>query len=123
VEPETPVRLYAVGGDGILFDCLNGLIGLPKSELAAVPYGHTNDDFMSAFGEGIRDVFRNIPLQAAVPFIATDILHYGGDYAMNLCIVGIESAALFKAVYRRHQMRKWPAFIKNNACIYNFMYI
>jgi diacylglycerol kinase family enzyme len=122
VEPETPVRVYAVGGDGILFDCLNGLIGLPNAELAMVPYGHTND-FMRAFGEGLRDIFRNIPLQAAAPLIATDILHCGSNYAMNLCTVGIESEALFKAVHRQHQMRKWPSFLKNNACIYNFMYI
>ncbi|MDR0374795.1 MAG: hypothetical protein LBH85_03630 [Treponema sp.] len=120
--PKTPVRVYAVGGDGILFDCLNGLIGLPNAELATVPYGHTND-FMRAFGEGLRAVFRNIPLQATAPLVATDILHCGSNYAMNLCTVGIESAALFKAVYRQRQMRRWPFFLKNNAHIYNFMYI
>jgi YegS/Rv2252/BmrU family lipid kinase len=120
--PETPVRVYAVGGDGILFDCLNGLVGLPNAELATVPYGHTND-FMRAFGEGLKDVFRNIPLQAAAPLVATDILHCGSNYAMNLCTVGIEAASLLKAVYKQHQMRKWPSFIRNNARIYNFMYI
>ncbi|MDR1073963.1 MAG: hypothetical protein LBL45_09870 [Treponema sp.] len=122
MEPDAPVRVYAVGGDGILFDCLNGLVGLPNAELAIVPYGHTND-FIRAFGEGLRDVFRNIPLQAAAPLVTTDILHCGSNYAMNLCTVGIESAALFKAVYRQRQMRKWTSLIKNNARIYNFMYI
>jgi diacylglycerol kinase family enzyme len=121
-EPETPVRVYAVGGDGILFDCLNGLVGLPNAELATIPYGHTND-FMRAFGEGHRDLFRNIPLQATAPLILTDILHCGSNYALNLCTVGIESDALFRAVRKQRLMRTYPFFIRNSARIYNFMYI
>jgi len=37
------VRIYAVGGDGILFECLNGMVDFPNAELTSVPYGNAND--------------------------------------------------------------------------------
>jgi diacylglycerol kinase family enzyme len=84
------VRVYAVGGDGILFDCLNGIVGLPNVELAAVPYGASND-MIRAFGEDKKELFRNIKLQAVSPAILTDVIHCGNNYALNFCTVGIES--------------------------------
>ena len=87
------VRVYAVGGDGILYDCLNGIIGLPNMELAAVPYGMAND-FIRAFGEDKKATFRNIRLQVISPAIATDIIHCGDNYALNFCTVGMESDAI-----------------------------
>jgi hypothetical protein len=51
------VRVYAVGGDGILFDCLNGIVGLRGVELGALPYGNTCD-FPRAFGEEALPLFR-----------------------------------------------------------------
>jgi hypothetical protein len=41
-EGET-VRVYAIGGDDILFDCLNGIMGLSNVELAIKNHGDTND--------------------------------------------------------------------------------
>jgi diacylglycerol kinase family enzyme len=120
-QTETPVRVYAVGGDGILFDCLNGLVGLPNAELAIVPYGHCND-FMRAFGEDLGDVFRNIPLQASAPVAPTDILHCGSNYALNLCIIGMESAAIFQTQEMQQRLKAWPPFIRNNPRVYNALY-
>jgi diacylglycerol kinase family enzyme len=119
--PETPVRVYAVGGDGILFDCLNGIVGLPNAELAPVPWGH-NSDFVRAFGEGMGEFFKDIPLLASAPVIPTDILHCGSNYALNLCIVGLESASVFKTIAMQRKLRDWPRFIRNNIRIYNFLY-
>jgi diacylglycerol kinase family enzyme len=119
--PETTVRVYAVGGDGILFDCLNGIVGLPNAELAPVPYGH-NSDFVRAFGEGKDVFFKDIPLLASAPVISTDILHCGSNYALNLCIVGLESASVFKTIAMQRKLRNWPRFIRNNIRIYNFLY-
>jgi diacylglycerol kinase family enzyme len=115
------VRVYAVGGDGILFDCLNGIVGLPNAELATVPYGHRND-FMRVFGEGLEDVFRNISLQAAAPVTLTDILHCGSNYALNFCIVGMDSAAFFRTLEMQQRLRGYPPFIRNNRHIYNILY-
>jgi diacylglycerol kinase family enzyme len=102
--PETTVRIYAVGGDGIAFDCLNGIVGLPNAELAIMPFGG-GSDFVRAFGEEHYDEFRDIALQTAAPAIPTDIIHCGNNYALNFCTVGMESAAVMNTVplYRRFE--------------------
>jgi len=91
------VRVYAVGGDGILYDCLNGIIGLPNMELAAIPYGNTND-FVRAFGEGKKTLFRDIRLQVVSSAVSMDIIHCGDTYALNFCSVGMESNALMASM-------------------------
>jgi diacylglycerol kinase family enzyme len=96
-EPETVVRVYAVGGDGIVFDCLNGIVGLPNAELAILPYGG-GSDFIRAFGDSHYEYFRDIKLQVEAPAIPTDIIHCGNNYALNFCSVGQESAAVMKAI-------------------------
>ena len=91
------VRVYAVGGDGILFDCLNGIVGLPNTELASIPYG-TSNDFVRAFGENKKSLFRNIALQVSSPAIPTDIIHCGNNYAINFCSLGLESDAIRSSI-------------------------
>jgi diacylglycerol kinase family enzyme len=90
-------RVYAVGGDGILFDCLNGVVELPNMELAVIPYGNSND-FILSFGEGKIELFRDIAKQVSAGTIKADILHCGSNYAMNTCTVGVEAAAVMYAV-------------------------
>jgi diacylglycerol kinase family enzyme len=96
-------------------------VGLPNAELATVPYGHGND-FMRAFGDGLGAVFRNIPLQAASPVIPTDILHCGSNYALNLCVVGMESAAILQTLEMHQKIKAWPPFIRNSPHVYNSLY-
>jgi diacylglycerol kinase family enzyme len=119
--PGKAVRVYAVGGDGILFDCLNGIVGLPNAELAPVPWGRTND-FVRAFGDGREDTFRDITFLAEAPALPTDILHCGSNYALNLCTVGLESAAIFRAVDMQKNLKTWPRFLRDNRRIYNMTY-
>jgi diacylglycerol kinase family enzyme len=119
--PEQSVRVYAVGGDGILFDCLNGIVGLPNADLAPVPYGNIND-FVRSFGEGLDNAFRDIPRLAAAPAIPTDILHCGSNYALNFCTVGLESAANFHAVAIQKHLKSWPWFFRNSHRVYNMSY-
>jgi len=89
------VRVYSVGGDGILYDCLNGLVGLPNAELAVIPYGKT-DDFVRAFGEGKNKIFRDIKKQATANAIPTDIISIGNRYALNFCSAGFAPAVELK---------------------------
>jgi diacylglycerol kinase family enzyme len=82
------VRVYAVGGDEILFDCLNAVAGLPNVELAVMPYGIVND-FIRVFGEGKTEMFKDIPsLVTGTTTITTDIVSFGTSYAINGCAVG-----------------------------------
>jgi diacylglycerol kinase family enzyme len=103
--PAATVRVYAVGGDGIVFDCLNGIVGLPNAELAIMPFGG-GSDFIRAFGDERYDSFRDIALQVAAPVIPTDIIHCGNNYALNFCAVGHESAAVMNAISLNKRFEK-----------------
>jgi diacylglycerol kinase family enzyme len=93
----TPVRVYAIGGDGVVFCCLNGIAGLPNAELAVVPYG-TGSDFVQSFGgKGLIPEMRNIAEQIKAPTIPTDIIDCGNIYALNCCTVGFEPLSFLKA--------------------------
>jgi len=89
------VRVYAIGGDDILFDCLNGIVGLPKTELAIAPYGNTNS-FIRIFGEGKAELFKNISSLAEADTISTDIIEIGNNCAINGCSIGSNSAKAMK---------------------------
>jgi diacylglycerol kinase family enzyme len=91
-----PVRVYSVGGDGITYDCLNGIIGFPKAELALMPYGE-GIDFIRAFGENLFEEFRTLDLQVRSPSIGTDVIRCNNHYALNYCAVGLEAAAAVEA--------------------------
>jgi diacylglycerol kinase family enzyme len=86
------VRVYAIGGEEILYDCLNGIAELPNTELAVVPYGETSY-FLRNFGEGKDALFRNIPsLVQHGEAIPTDIINWGVNYALNSCYIGLNTA-------------------------------
>jgi diacylglycerol kinase family enzyme len=94
---DTRVRIYAVGGDGILFDCLNGAVGFGNAELAIMPYGMTNN-FMRALGEHKNALFRSVRCQAGGRAIPMDIIRCRGNYTLNFCTIGMESDAIMRAI-------------------------
>jgi YegS/Rv2252/BmrU family lipid kinase len=111
-------RVYAVGGDGILFECLNGIIGVSNTELAAIPYGKEND-FVRAFGEGKIKQFRNIVQLMSAPSISTDIIQCGSNYALNFCTVGLESLSIMKMNEIKRQFARFRGFlVRINKSIY-----
>jgi diacylglycerol kinase family enzyme len=91
------VRVYAIGGDGIMFDCLNGIVGLPNTELAVMPYGIGND-FVRSFGKENYQWFRSIEKQATANSIPTDVINCGNNCALNFCAVGLEGAAVLNTL-------------------------
>ena len=94
VEDDT-VRVYAIGGEEILYDCLNGIAELPNTELAAVPYGETSD-FLRNFGEGKEDLFRDIPSLVQAGTVSTDMIDLGSSFALNSCLIGLKAASTIK---------------------------
>jgi diacylglycerol kinase family enzyme len=90
------VRVYAVGGDGILFECLNGMVYFPNAELTSVPYGNAND-FIRTFGEGVNDKFRDIKGLINAPSRPIDIIHCGSNYAINGVTVGVIGQTIIEA--------------------------
>lgn len=70
------VRIYAIGGEEILFDCVNGVTHFPNMQLAAVPYGESND-FIKIFGENKQDLFKDIPSLVQSDALPTDVIRWG----------------------------------------------
>jgi len=89
------IRIYAVGGEEILFDCLNGVAHFPNMQLAAVPHGEFFD-FLQIFGEDNIESFRDIPSLVKGGTVQTDIIKWGVNYALNSCYIGMNSAILKK---------------------------
>ncbi|MCL2101527.1 MAG: transporter substrate-binding domain-containing protein [Fibromonadales bacterium] len=118
VSPKETVRIYAIGGDGILFDCLNGMIGFPNAELTNVPYGRAND-FVRAFGENAKQEFLCIDKLLNAPSHFIDIINCGSNYAINQVGIGMEGQATIDACvfFQRYRSKIIKPFVRN---IYTF---
>jgi diacylglycerol kinase family enzyme len=112
------VRVYAVGGDGILFDCLNGIVGTANMELAIVPYGSSND-FLRSFGEDKRAPFLDIPKQIFAGTVKTDIIYCGSNYAMNFCSVGVEAVSI---MHTARLMRSFDWAVRHSRSVVPILY-
>jgi diacylglycerol kinase family enzyme len=102
---ETALRVYAIGGDGILFDCLNGIMGIENAELASIPYGQTND-FIRGFGKNEDIFFKRLALQYNAPTIPLDVIRCGNNYALSHCIIGMEAEIARSVEKSREKMQK-----------------
>jgi diacylglycerol kinase family enzyme len=115
VGSEVRLRVYAVGGDGIAFDCLNGVVGLPNAELALMPYGSSND-FVRSFGPDRIPLFRNLEAQTTAQVIPTDIVKCSNQqttiYSLCDCLFGVEAAAAYNIVNLTKKSATLPAFIR-----------
>lgn len=119
----TTLRVYAVGGDGILFDCLNGIMGFPGAELAAIPYGRTNN-FVRGFGKKNMALFRSLPLQLSAPAAPMDVIRAGNNYAMNFCLIGTEAMALLNAARIQRSLEEGSAGLRwLNQRLYRSFYL
>jgi diacylglycerol kinase family enzyme len=87
--PDTKIRVYAIGGDGILFDCLNGIINT-NAELACVPYGWS--DFIRTFGKDNVQTFRAISRQINARAVPIDVFSCNENYALNHCVIGLSGS-------------------------------
>jgi diacylglycerol kinase family enzyme len=90
---ETSLRVYAVGDDETLFDCLNGMVGLKNVELASVPYGYS-DNFIRGFSNNNKSLFRILSRQYNAPVVPVDVMRCGNNYALNYCVIGVEAEAI-----------------------------
>jgi diacylglycerol kinase family enzyme len=90
METEDIVRVYAVGGEEILFDCINAAAHFSNVQLAAVPYGESSD-FLSMFGKENMESFRDIPLLVESNALPTDLIKWGVNYALSSCYIGMNS--------------------------------
>jgi len=84
------IRVYAIGGEEILFDCVNAVAHYPNMQIAIVPHGE-NNDFLKIFGENNIELFRDIPALVQSEALPTDAIRWGVNYALNSCYIGMNS--------------------------------
>jgi len=84
------VRVYAIGGEEIFYDCLNGVVHFSNVQLAAVPHGESSD-FLNIFGKENIESFRDIPLLVESNALPTDAIEWGVNFAINSCYIGMNS--------------------------------
>ncbi|MDR2943356.1 MAG: hypothetical protein LBV17_12285 [Treponema sp.] len=109
-KPGDIVRVYAVGGEEILYDCINAAAHFHNMQVAAVPHGESND-FLNVFGEGSADRFRDIPSLVMAPAIDTDLIRWGVNYALNSCYIGLNSAMAAKVRELKSNLGKGSFFL------------
>ena len=79
------VRFYSCGGDGCLYEVVNGCYKYSNCEVANIPLGSGND-FNRLFGrnKNIADHVNGIPVKL-------DLIETDGQVAINECAMGIDS--------------------------------
>ena len=109
---DVPLRVYAVGGDGIVFDCLNGVVGQANTQLAVMPYVKRNI-LATSFGDSGLAVFRNLDLMvAADSTIPVDVIKIGNTYAISELNLGLKSAALFEVAALEETLSVFGSFLR-----------
>jgi diacylglycerol kinase family enzyme len=124
VPATVPLRVYAVGGDGMLFDCLNGIVGLPNVELGYIPYGK-EITFSRIFGGKNKEIFNSLEAQIIAPSISMDALYCGSNYTLSRCLIGLEALSRNRArklrrgnTFLDHCMDAFCQVLNNNSAYF-----
>ena len=120
------IRVYAIGGEGIQFDCLNTVALFPNMQLAIVPYGETSN-FLNVFEKENAEKktgnmlanFLDIPSLINSEALSTDIIRWGVNYALNSCYIGLASKAAKESRERKSGLSR--KFLFNISKIVNFI--
>ncbi len=80
------LRFYACGGDGTLYDIVNGAFGYKNAQVAVIPLGSGND-FIRLFGTKeeflvLDDVVNGVPVEL-------DVIKCDDEIAINQCSMGM----------------------------------
>jgi diacylglycerol kinase family enzyme len=110
---DTRLRVYACGGDGTSYGCLNALDGAPNTELAIIPFGEGND-FARAFGKQGYAAFKDLDAQLHAQAVPMDILRVNESLALNFCAVGAEAKAALR-------LRKVSPWLRNYGATYKII--
>ena len=82
------IRFYACGGDGTLYEVVNGSFGYKNVQVAVVPLGSGND-FIRLFGTKeeclvLEDQVNGVPVEF-------DVIKCGDEIAINQCSMGMDA--------------------------------
>lgn len=82
------IRFYACGGDGTLYEVVNGAYGHDNAQVAVVPLGSGND-FIRLFGD--KDTFLALDDQINGVPVKLDLIKCGDEIAINQCSMGMDA--------------------------------
>ncbi len=93
VETGEPIRVYACGGDGTLYEVVNACAEHKNAEVAAIPLGSGND-FIRIFGK--KETLLNVSDHINGTPMEFDLIKCGDEYAINQCSMGIDAEVCAK---------------------------
>ncbi|HBL41518.1 MAG TPA: diacylglycerol kinase [Ruminococcaceae bacterium] len=114
-EGEETVRFYACGGDGTLFEVVNGAYGKKNVEVAVIPLGSGND-FIRLFGT--TEQFINVEAQVNGKPLQLDVIKCMDKIAVNQCSMGIDAEVCAK----QGTFKKFPLFSGETAYTVALLY-
>lgn len=82
------IRFYACGGDGTLYDVVNGAFGYKNVQVAVIPLGSGND-FIRLFGT--KEEFLNLDDQVNGVPVEFDVIKCDDEIAINQCSMGMDA--------------------------------
>ncbi len=88
VDKGEPIRVYACGGDGTLYEVVNACACKKNAQVAAFPLGSGND-FIRIFGD--KKDLRNVSDHVNGTPMEFDLIKCGDEYAINQCSMGIDA--------------------------------
>ncbi len=96
VDKGDPIRVYACGGDGTLYEVVNACACKKNAEVAAFPLGSGND-FIRIFGD--KKDLRNVADHVNGTVMEFDLIKCGDQYAINQCSMGIDAEICAKQAH------------------------
>ena len=91
-----PIRFYACGGDGTLYEVVNGAYKYPNVSVGILPLGSGND-FARIFGGS--DKLLDIGAQVHAGTRKFDLIDAGAHVAINQCSMGLDAEVCAKQAY------------------------
>lgn len=82
------IRFYACGGDGTLYEIVNGAFGAKNAQVAVIPLGSGND-FIRLFGS--KKDFLEIENVVNGEPVNLDVIKCGDEIAINQCSMGLDA--------------------------------
>lgn len=109
------LRFYACGGDGTLYDVVNGAYGYDNVEVAVVPLGSGND-FVRYFG--VKEDFLKLEDQIEGTACVLDLIKCGDEIAINQCSMGMDAEVCAK----QGTFKKYPLVTGEGAYFVGCLY-
>lgn len=101
---DRPCRFYAVGGDGTLYEVVNGAYGHQNAQVGVIPKGSGND-WIRIFGD--VELFRNVEAQLRGTPHKVDCLKVNDKIAINQASLGFDA----EACASQGKMKKIPGAV------------